>query len=63
MPRKLSTSVTVTIQMTRKQALEQGLLTCDCGHPENNHFDWDLNPCAHCHCKSYEERPRVGKFV
>jgi hypothetical protein len=42
---------------------EQGLLTCTCGHPENNHFDHGVHPCAHCKCLSYNERARVGKLL
>lgn len=53
----------VVLRMTRVQALQQGLLICECGHPENNHFDWDTNPCAHCYCKEYREIAKVGDLV
>lgn len=61
--RLLSPETRVFIEMTRETALENGLLTCECGHPENNHFEWDANPCAHCECKAYRERARVGRIV
>lgn len=53
----------VTIRMTREEALMKDLLTCRCGHPENNHFDHGKNPCAHCDCEEFKERTRVGSFV
>jgi hypothetical protein len=53
----------IKIEMTRADALRLGLLTCRCGHPDNNHFDWKDRSCAHCNCERYDERPRVGKFV
>ena len=46
--------------MTEKQALEQGLVVCECGHPKNNHFDFESFPCAHCKCKKYTATARVG---
>ena len=46
--------------MTRKQALENDLLVCKCGHRENNHFTGDGCPCAQCDCNKYTELPRVG---
>lgn len=46
--------------MTRQRALELGLLVCSCGHPENNHFDFELQPCAHCKCNEYKEQGRIG---
>jgi len=50
-------SKTVTIRMSRKNALELGLLTCKCGHSFNNHFCFSSgrHPCAHCSCKEYRE--------
>lgn len=52
---------TLTLKMTRKRALELGLLTCKCGHPENNHFDFvSGRPCAHCDCVELRERPKAG---
>ena len=50
--------------MTRQEALEQGLLSCDnCGYPINNHFG-DGGPCAHDDsCKAYKEVAKVGKLV
>jgi len=56
----LSKDTRITLTMTRGRALELGLLTCSCGHPENNHFDFNGHPCAHCDCKSYSERGRRG---
>lgn len=52
----------VTITFTRPEALSLGLLTCKCGHPENNHFN-HTDSCAHCDCKRYRERARVGKLT
>ncbi len=45
------------LQMSRKRALELGLLTCKCGHPPNNHFDEQRADCARdgCKCKKYRE--------
>ncbi len=63
MPRKNLPNTVIRFEMPRKIALELGLLTCTCGHPENNHFDWKLEPCAHCECKEYTEIPRAGKLV
>lgn len=53
----------VLIEMTRKQALEQGLLVCEtCGYPENNHFNL-TDECAHdSKCKKYKEYAKVGKL-
>lgn len=46
--------------MTRERALEFGLLTCKCGHPSNNHFEWGARPCAHCACTLFTERGKPG---
>lgn len=54
---------TIKIVMTRDEAKSLGLLTCACGHPENNHFDHGKKPCAHCPCGKYDERSRVGHVV
>jgi hypothetical protein len=51
---------TLVLEMTRKRALELGLITCMCGHPENNHFDWKPQPCAHCNCRELREIPKRG---
>jgi hypothetical protein len=50
------------VVLNLKQAAEQGLLTCHCGHPENNHFSWDdrARSCAHCLCKSYRVKTKKG---
>ena len=53
----------VTLRMTRKRALELGLLICECGWPENNHFDHGSRPCAHSTCKAYRERGVSGTTV
>jgi hypothetical protein len=45
--------------MSRKTALENGLLLCSCGHPGNNHFN-HKNACARCHCANYREVGRQG---
>lgn len=53
----------VTLRMTRKQAMYYGLLICECGYPQNNHFD-GTGPCAHnSECKAYTERARTGMEV
>lgn len=55
---------TVTVTMTHDQALALGLLRCECGHPPNNHFDFDKRPCAHCRnpkCEEYRERVSLPK--
>ncbi len=59
---------TYTIRLTREEALQQGLLTCECGHPINNHFDFSAldrkyKPCAHCKCKDYKEVARIGELI
>jgi hypothetical protein len=60
----------IHFEMSRKDALKQGLLTCgNCGYPENNHFDFsalgmEKRPCAHDKtCKNYREVARVGQIV
>lgn len=50
----------IRLTMTRKRALELGLLTCSCGHPENNHFAFEFRGCAHCDCKAYREQGVTG---
>lgn len=55
----------ITIELTRKEAIQLGLLVCGtCGYPENNHFDFGKKPCAHdTNCKEYKEVARRGKIV
>lgn len=54
----------VRIQMTKKQAMELGLLVCECGYPKNNHFNFGKKLCAHTDkCKGYKEVARVGKLI
>ena len=53
----------VTLTMRRDRALELGLLTCACGHPENNHFDHGRCPCAHCPCGEFVEVGGAGVGV
>lgn len=54
----------IRIEMTRKQAMEYGLLICECGWPKNNHFDFGKKVCAHTKaCKGYKEVARVGKLI
>lgn len=50
-------------KLTREEALKFDLLVCSCGHRPNNHFDFGSKSCAHCKCKKYDERPRIGKIV
>ena len=53
----------ITIEFTRRQALELDLLACKCGHRPNNHFDFRKRPCAHCNCKEYDEVVTAGKYI
>lgn len=52
----------IILSMTRKRALELGLLTCaNCDFPENNHFErgsgsHGKGACAHdSSCRAYDE--------
>ena len=56
---------TVTIEFTRKEALQLNLLVCKCGHPINNHFTFDnkVVECARCSCKKYDEIANYGSLV
>ena len=49
--------------MTKTEALNKGLLTCECGHPENNHHDFGTRSCARCDCQSFNEMSTVGTFM
>lgn len=53
----------IVIRFTRDNALALGLLVCRCGHPPNNHFGHDKQPCAHCACKEYREIARGGGSI
>lgn len=53
----------IRVTLTRQRALQLGLLVCTCGHPENNHFDWDDKICAFCSCKAYTEQGVSGVEV
>lgn len=61
----LKLSEVIIIKMTRKEALEHGLLNCKhCRLPVNNHFDWGERKCAHdSNCPGYEEKARVGTLI
>lgn len=50
----------VVIRYTRQQALELGLLVCECGHAPNTHFKHGQQACAICECKCYREKARGG---
>lgn len=50
-------------RMTKEQAMALGLLTCTCGHPENNHFEHGKRPCAHCECEKYIEVARESAGI
>lgn len=55
---------TVIIKMSRKEALEYGLLVCKCGYPENNHFSTGKRECAHDkQCTGYREISRMGTLL
>jgi len=46
----------ITITLTQLQAEKLGIVTCNCGHPPNNHFlEQKGKPCAHCTCKKYKQ--------
>ena len=49
---------TLLIQVTEQELEKRGLITCKCGHPKNNHFDFDKKPCsrAECNCKCFKEK-------
>lgn len=58
------------VQLTMKDALELGIVHCDCGHPPNNHFDFyegpgkeNKRPCAHCGCKQLHAHFSRGKAI
>lgn len=53
----------ITITFTRDSALALNLLVCRCGHPPNNHFGFDKQPCAHCKCEGYQEIARGGGVI
>lgn len=54
----------VTIRFTRIEAKALGLFICECGYPENNHFDFGKRLCAHSSkCTGYKERIRYGTLV
>lgn len=44
----IAKSKKVVLVLTIEKALEWGLLFCVCGHPPNNHFDFEEQICAHC---------------
>jgi hypothetical protein len=50
------------VVLNLKEAAAHGLLTCYCGHPENNHFSHDdrAKACAHCKCTNYRIKAKVG---
>lgn len=52
------------MEFTKKEAESLGLLTCECGYPKNNHFDFGKKVCAHTeNCTGYKEVARVGKIL
>jgi len=53
----------IVIQLTRKQAVQWGVIHCECGHPPNNHFTHGDRSCAHCECAELRERVSVGQLV
>ena len=61
----MGNSMKITIEMTRLQALQHGLLTCKhCGYPDHNHFSFGKKKCAHeKNCPGYEDAASVGKLV
>lgn len=55
------------VKLTLAQAEALGIVVCEsCGHPRNNHFDFDNKPCAHCGksvCKGYKARFTMGEAI
>ncbi len=45
----------IVIELTQRQAEQLGVVRCQCGHPSNNHFDFETKPCAHCKCQGYRQ--------
>lgn len=43
----------ILVRLTKAQLKPDRMMGCECGHNENNHFDYSECPCAHCNCKSY----------
>lgn len=65
-------SKVVRITMTRREALERGMVHCvHCGYPPNNHFEFGKRVCAHDKsCPGYKEnysfrrsRSKAPKFI
>lgn len=54
----MSDTELLTLKMTRRRALELGLIVCECGHPANNHFGHGL--CSRCECKELRETGKDG---
>ncbi len=56
--------MTQYLVLNLQDAAAHGLLTCACGHPENNHFRTvKRQPCAHCDCKAYRLKCRAGRLI
>ena len=54
----------IILEITRREAKEFGLLICECGWPENNHFKFGRKKCAHdLSCTGYKEVSRIGKIL
>lgn len=54
------------VKLTLQDALALGIVFCDCGHPPNNHFDFDggkRRPCAHCKCEQLHTHFSRGKAL
>jgi hypothetical protein len=43
----------ITFKVPEQRAHELGLITCTCGHRENNHFTHSKRPCSACVCTEY----------
>ena len=57
----MASDTLLTLRMTENTAMKFGLLVCECGHPKNNHFDFDHFCCAHCkECNGYKQIGRNG---
>lgn len=52
------------LKVSRKELQKYGLLVCECGWPENNHFSFGKRKCANTNsCSGYKEVPRIGSLI
>jgi hypothetical protein len=53
----------IKIKISIEDLKRYGLETCECGHPENNHFSYPTKVCARCSCKKYKFKLRAGVVI